>query len=133
MIWKSIQINNQNIKAETSKSVLIQMPHNSDYDGYSFWHLAKLVRTGKHSYAKSLSYNDEFTFRLIKYGNGKHNKFDIIDEEEIGVDQFEEAFGIMNENINVSRKDTESYLIIEEPEKIDKEVKVLDELKNDKH
>ena len=131
MIWHSIQINKQNIKAETDSGVLIKMPHNSDYDGYVFWHPAKLVRNGKHSYAISISYTDEFVFRLKKYGNGKYNKFDIIDEQEIDVCEFRNAFEIMNDNIIASKDDTESYLIIKEPEKVDKEIEVLEELKND--
>ena len=131
MIWHSIQINKQNIKAETDSGVLIKMPHNSDYDGYVFWHPAKLVRNGKHSNAISISYTDEFVFRLKKYGNGKYNKFDIIDEQEIDVCEFRNAFEIMNDNIIASKDDTESYLIIKEPEKVDKEIEVLEELKND--
>lgn len=128
-MWKNININRQNIKTETSKSVLIQMPHNSNYDGYSFWYPAKLVRNGKNSNAISVAYNDEFVFRLKKYGNGKYNKFDVIDEEEIDVEEFEEAFGVMNDNIR--GKDEESYLIIEEPQKLEIDVEIVEELKNE--
>lgn len=51
MIWKSIQINKQNVSRLSSYSSLIQMPHNSDFDGYSFWHTNKLIREGKHKNA----------------------------------------------------------------------------------
>lgn len=98
-MWKSIQINKQNIKAETSKSVLIACPHNSKYDGYCFWHTSKLVRSGKHSNAVSISYTDDFTFNLKKYGKGKYNGNEVIDEKQIGYNELEEAFGVMNENI----------------------------------
>ena len=131
MEWKSIQINKQNIKTYTEMAVLIAMPHNSNYDGFQFWHPAKLVKRGNHSNAVSISYNDEFTFKLKKYGNGKYNKFDVIDEEEIDIEEFEDAFGVINDNIIAPKKDTESYLKIKEPEKIDKEIEVLEELKND--
>ena len=132
MEWKSIQINRQNIKAETPNAMLIAMPHNSLYDGYEFWHSTKLIRDGKNSNAISVSYNDSFKFKLKKYGKGSHNKFDVIDEDEIDASDFEQAFDIMNENITSSKKDTESYLIINEPVKIDKDVEVREELKNDK-
>ena len=130
MIWHSIQISKQNVKAETDSRVLIRMPSNSDYSNYVFWHPAKLVRNGKHSNAISISYTDEFVFRLKKYGNGKYNKFDIIDEQEIDVCEFENAFEITNDNIIAPKDDTESYLIVKEPEKVDKEIEVLGELKN---
>lgn len=130
MKWKSIQINKQNVKHDTGRTVLIAMPHNSNYDGYEFWHPAKLVREGYHSYAINLSYTDEFKFKLKKMGKGKYNKDQIIDEIEIDVEEFEEAFEVMNDNVIAPKKDTESYLNIEEPEKIDADVVVLECLKN---
>lgn len=98
-MWKNININKQNIKAETEKAVLIAMPHSSDYDGYCFWHPLKLVRQGKHRGAVSIGYTNDFSFRLMKYGKGKYNSRQIISEETISVAEFEEAFGIMDENI----------------------------------
>ena len=99
MEWKNININKQNVDVETAKSVLIKMPHNSDYDGYKFWHPSKLVRKGRNSNSLSIGYNDQFTFKLKKYGKGKYNKKEVIDEIEIDVDEFEEAFGVMDKNI----------------------------------
>ena len=87
--WKNLPINIQNIKAETEKSVLIQVPHNSKYNGYSFWHPRKLVRNGSHSYEKTIGYTDEFTFHLKKYGQGKWNKNEVLSEIEITAEQFE--------------------------------------------
>lgn len=97
--WKSININANQVKAETCRSVLIAMPHNSDYDGWVFWHPAKLVREGRHSAALSLSYTDEFVFRLKRYGHGKWNRNEVLDEKEIGAADLEEAFGVVDENI----------------------------------
>lgn len=131
MNWKNINVNNQNIEVETSKSVLIKMPNNSDYKGYKFWHPAKLVRSGRNSNAVSLGYTDEFTFKLKKYGNGKYNRNEVIDEVEIDAEEFEIAFDVMNENITAPKQDNESYLITEEPEKVEKEIKVVEELKNE--
>lgn len=98
-MWRSIQVNKQNIKRETGKAVLIACPHNSDYDGYCFWHSAKLIRDGKHSNAVSISYTEEFTFCLKKYGKGGN----ILNEVELGYDEIEEVFGVMNENITAKQ------------------------------
>lgn len=98
-MWKSININTQNIEAQTSKAVLIKMPNSSIYHGYSFWHPSKLVRSGKHSYSVSVSYTDEFVFRLKKYGQGKWNKSKVIDGKEIDAEEFETAFEVMDDNI----------------------------------
>lgn len=133
MIWKSIQINKQNVSRLSSYSSLIQMPHNSDFDGYSFWHTNKLIREGKHKNAFKISYSDDFTFNLVKYGKGKWNKKEIIDRINIGVEDFEEAFGVMDENIKSKGEtgDKESYLIIKQPEKLNIEnVEVKECLKN---
>lgn len=94
-MWKSININRQNIKQETAKAVLIQCPHNSEWDGYSFWHPAKLVRDGRHSNAVSIGYTDDFTFRLKKC----NKRFEVIDEVELNASEFEEMFGVMDRNI----------------------------------
>ena len=104
MTWKNININIQNIKAQSSRSILIAMPHSSDYDGYCFWHSSKLVREGRHSNAVSIGYTDDFNFRLIKYGKGKWNSRDVIDEIYINASQLEDAFGVMNENIKAPKQ-----------------------------
>ena len=129
-MWKNIEINKQNIETDTVKSTLIKMPNNSDYAGYKFWHPSKLIRHGSNSYARSIGYTDEFTFKLFKNGNGKYNKFDVIDEIEISADEFENAFECMEGCTR--KKSNETYLIIEEPKKIEKEIKIKEELKNEK-
>lgn len=128
-MWKNIEINVQNIETETGKATLIKMPNKSDYAGYKFWHPSKLIRYGSNSYAKSVSYTDDFTFKLKKYGNGKYNKFDVIDEIEISVEEFEEAFECMEDCTRA--KNDETYLIVEEPKKIEKEIEVVKELRNE--
>lgn len=99
MKWKNININANQIKADTGKAVLIALPHNSEYDGYAFWHTSKLIRKGKNTAAVSLSYTDEFTFTLKKYGKGKYNSREVIDEKVIDIEEFENAFGVENESI----------------------------------
>lgn len=129
-MWKNININNQNIKKETSRAILIAMPHSSDYDGWFFWHPLRLVHDGRHDYAVSIGYTDNFTFKLIKYGKGKWNKHEIIDEITISVKEFEEAFNIMDENIKAPefKSDFETH----KPKEL-KAVKVeaLEELKDE--
>lgn len=126
-MWKNIEINIQNIEIDTGKATLIKMPNKSRYAGYKFWHPSKLVRYGSNSYARSIGYTDEFTFKLFK--NGKHNKFEVIDEIEIDVEEFEEAFNCMSDCTRT--KSDETYLIVKEPEKVEKEIEIEEELKNE--
>ena len=97
--WKSINVNANMIKARTDHSVLIAMPHSSRFDGFSFWHPSKLVRDGRHGAAISISYIDGFTFHLRKYGKGKWNSRAVIAEMDIGSEDLEEAFAVVDENI----------------------------------
>lgn len=117
-MWKSININKQNIKCETAKAILIKLPNSSDYKGYCFWHPLKLIKEGKHRNAIGLVYNDGFSFKIFK-----DEKYEIIDVEE-----FEAIFEIMDKNIIAPSN--ESYLKIEEPEKIEKTIEVAECLKN---
>lgn len=128
-MWKNIEINLQNIEKNTGKATLIKMPNNSDYAGYKFWHPSKLVRYGSNSYARSIGYTDNFTFKLFKNGKGKYNKFDLIDEVEIDAEEFEEAFGCMKECTRA--KEDNFYLIVKEPDKFEKEVKIEKSLLNE--
>lgn len=86
-MWKRMNIYNNLIKAETTKAVLIAMPHKSNYDGYTFWHPQKLVRFSKNSESISIVYTDNFKFHIKKYGKGKYNRNKIIDEIEIDVEE----------------------------------------------
>ena len=132
MIWKSININIQNIEAQTEKAYLIKMPSNSDYKGYAFWHSSKLIRSGRNSYALELSYTDEFVFKLKKYGNGKTNKYKVIKEKEIDAEDLEDSFGVMNDNIKEKKPKYISEYETHKPKKIEvKEVEVIEELKDD--
>lgn len=99
-MWKNININKNQIEVETAKAVLIKMPHNSNRDGWMFWHPAKLVREGRHSAAVSIGYTDEFKFHLKRYG--KNNN--VLDEAEIDVEEFEEAFCCVDKNISEKKK-----------------------------
>lgn len=81
-MWHKITISENNIEASTNKAVLIKMKHNSNFDGFVFWHPKKLVREeGK---MLTFSFNDEFKFNLKKYGQGKWNCRDVVREENVG-------------------------------------------------
>lgn len=81
-MWYKIQISVNSIEATTEKAVLIKMKRNSNYDGFVFWHPAKLVREeGK---MLTFSFNDEFKFNLKKYGQGKWNSRDVVREDCVG-------------------------------------------------
>lgn len=95
-MWRSININKSLIKASTSKSAFIACPHNSEYDGYAFWHPQKLIREGRHGGAVSIRYTEDFVFYLKKYSAGR----DVVDEIPLAYDEFEEIFGAVNENIH---------------------------------
>ena len=130
MSWKNININKNNIKNDTGRAVLIAMPHSSSYDGYVFWHPSQLVRDGRNSASVSIGYNDEFKFHLKKYGKGKTNYKDVLDEVELDSSEFEEEFGIINENITAPayKDDYETHKPTElKAEKVD----VLEELKDE--
>ena len=88
-----VRFNAQNIKAETAKAVLINMPHKSNYDGFCFWVSAKLVRdAGGKGYFKTFSFTDEFEFKLLKFGNGRYNSRDVISEKTITAAEMIESF-----------------------------------------
>ena len=93
-VWHKVTFNAQNIETETAKAVLIACPHKSDYDGYVFWHPTKLVRdAGSKGWDKSFSFTDEIKFNLKKYGKGKYNKSQVIDEVTLSADEIAAVFG----------------------------------------
>lgn len=124
--WKAINFNALSIEHETAKSVLIKMPNNSEWQGYTFWHPSKCVRTlsrGK-GYFKTFSYTDNWEFTIFK--SNKRGERTI--EQVLTARDMEKAFSVVNEQI-ASDASTESYLEIEEPIKIDKTVNINNELK----
>lgn len=96
-MWRKININKQNIKVDTGMAVLIACPHKSDFDGYTFWYPSRLVREGDHSNTISISYTEEFIFRLKKYGKGKYNSREVLDEVQLAYDEIEEVFKCMDD------------------------------------
>ena len=103
MEWKNININQNLIVAETGKATLINFPHKSDFDGFCFWHPTKLIRKGRHSASVSIGYTDDWKFVVKKYGKGKYNRNEVIEEFTISVEDFEQAFGAVDENIKAPK------------------------------
>ena len=109
--WKNISINANLIHYDTGKATLIAMPHKSNYDGYKFWFLSKLVRSSHRIDAVSLGYTDEFTFRLFKDGKNRQR----LDEVELTASEFEKEFETVSKNIDFWSKE-EDIDIIHTPE-----------------
>ena len=123
-MWKKVYFNTLSVEHSGVKSTLVKMPNSSEYAGYKFWHPTKLIRpAGGNGYHATLSYTDEFVFKLFK---GVKNKTTL----EINAEEFEHAFGKCNDTIKHSDTyDKESYLIIDEPEKITADVVINEELR----
>ena len=121
-MWHKVYFNSQNIEHETAKAVLIKMPNKSEYAGYKFWHPTKLVREeGGKGYHMSFSFTEEFQFTIRKYGQNRQ----VTAEKIIGWDEMLEAFEQVIEQICGHE---ETYLEVAEPDKVDKTVKVREEL-----
>ena len=121
-MWHKVYFNSQNIEHDTAKAVLIKMPNKSEYAGYKFWHPTKLVREeGGKGYHMSFSFTEEFQFTIRKYGQNRQ----VTAEKIIGCDEMLEAFEQVNEQIGGHE---ETYLEVAEPDKVDKTVKIREEL-----
>ena len=121
-MWHKVYFNSQNIEHDTAKAVLIKMPNKSEYAGYKFWHPTKLVREeGGKGYHMSFSFTEEFQFTIRKCGQNRK----VTAEKIIGWDEMLEAFEQVNEQICGHE---EAYLEVAEPDKVDRTVKVREEL-----
>ena len=121
-MWHKVCFNSQNIEHDTAKAVLIKMPNKSEYVGYKFWHPTRLVREeGGKGYHMSFSFTEEFQFTIRKYGQNRQ----VTAEKIIGWDEMLESFEQVNEQICGHE---EAYLEVAEPDKVDRTVKVREEL-----
>lgn len=91
-MWKSIEISRGFVKAETVRAILIGMPCSSDFDGCAFWHPSKLIWAGRRPDTVSIRYTDDFVFRLKKYGAGRYNFREIIEQRDITPEELADAF-----------------------------------------
>ena len=122
--WKNININDNLVEHETARAVLIRFPKSSEFKGYTFWHPLKCIHEGRHSASFSLGYTDEWDFTIKKTGK---KSFKVLDERSITVEEFEEAFGVVNENIQAPIKKN-IYETHKPEEKEAEEVETLKEL-----
>lgn len=89
-MWNKVVANSNLIQTETERAVLIKLPKSE----FKFWHPRKLVRcSGKSGYRMSISFTEEFTFKLFKNGKGNHNSNTKIEEREMNSEQLMAAFG----------------------------------------
>ena len=125
--WRKIYFNSFNVERMTARAFLINMPRKSDYDGYRFWYPAKLVRNeGGKGYHLSLLFTDKTEFDIRKYG--KRGK--LLDKVILSPEAMLKAFEGVNEQIgHYASANNKSYLVVEEPTKIEKTVTVDNELK----
>ena len=83
--WQKIEMNSNSVNASTEKAYLIKVPKEDLY----FWHPAKCVRfSGKNNYLMTISFTDEFVFKLFRNGKGKTNSHERIFEIELTADEF---------------------------------------------
>lgn len=87
--WRKFEVNIQNIDRETDRAYLVNMPHSSEYDGFSFWIAKKLCRGGSHSYAMQISVIDTMEFKLQRKGK----RGNVLEEKTISAESMIEAFG----------------------------------------
>lgn len=109
--WHRININNNQVTRYTGRAYLINMPHNSDYDGYSFWHPEKMTMPGPHSAAMTVEFPEGWTFKLRKYSQRTHK---MLDEVELNDLEMQEQFQTTSDNITAPKQG--SYVEIKEPE-----------------
>lgn len=122
-MWYKVRFNAQNVEHNTGKAVLIKMPNKSQWKGYKFWHPSKLVREeGGKGYFLSFSFTEEFQFKVFtKTKEYILDYKEILEEFQVGNDSIEQAI--------TNHEKPSSYLIVDEPTKIEGEVKEIEELK----
>lgn len=91
--WGKVAVNAQNVECTTERGVKIKLPHSSKHDGFSVWVSLKLLRSGRHSYEYMLSVKADMEFTLKKYGQGRYNKSEVLDEKTISAEEMAAAFG----------------------------------------
>lgn len=125
----NININKNQIERSTGRAYLIKMPHNSDYDGFTFWFPSKLVNEGRHDAALRLCIPASFNFTLKRTSP---KTYKVLDEAELSAHQLVDQFRQTDENIQGSDVAyTTEVERVEAPEvKID-HIEIPEDLQND--
>lgn len=128
-MWHQLTIPSNQIEASTIKAELIKMPKKSKYNGFSFWHPAKLIKGSNIKEHFSIIFSETFQFNLKKYGKGRFNSKVVVEEKAITAVEMLEAFEIINENLQQMPK-IQNYHIQEPTELEEIEVVIPHDLKN---
>ncbi|EGQ0325065.1 hypothetical protein EH553_01145 [Staphylococcus pseudintermedius] len=120
-MWHKIRIDLTQIEYETGRATLIKLPNSSRLKGWQFWHPSKLVRESEkgNGHWFEFSFNDEWEFKLIRQSRNNDAT------TTIGADEMLDAFDKQS-----PRSDSETYLKVSEPEKINANVEVDESLKS---
>lgn len=121
-MWKNITINHNQIEAQVGGASIVKLPKSCEYGDYKFFHPTKLIRTK--GGMLSLGITEDFEVEIFKNGKGKYNKFEKLDQVQLSGAEILDLFGYEDEN-------SSTFLEVEEPKKVDKNVEVAEDLKND--
>lgn len=98
--WKRFTIQNNNVKFSTEKATLIKMPNNSEYKGFVFWHPSKIVKSGYYNGALDILFTDDFVFHLKKYGSGRFNQREVLEQVDITAEDMVLIFKDVSDNFD---------------------------------
>lgn len=103
--WKQAQIDKGYIKAKTEYAIMVQCPRNKapEYYGYNLWISTELVREGDTPGFFTISYKDDFKFRLTQYVTIRGQQI-VSDTKEIDVAEFERIFDVRDYTELLQRK-----------------------------
>lgn len=87
--WIYIRVPQDAFVASSRKSYKIAMPHNCDLRGYCIWFPRKLT-IGNDDLIDQIYFNKSYTFRALKYGQGKFNRYEVLDERMISGEELAE-------------------------------------------
>lgn len=77
--WITVYIPDEAFSAVSKTSYKIDMPHNSELRGYCIWISHKLVN--RYGWSNEVFFKKNFVFKAKKYGQGKYNKYSVVDEK----------------------------------------------------
>lgn len=91
MEWCNVTIGMSDLLCSDKEYILIQMPANTQYSGYAFWHLKKLIRIIDQNQL-SLRFTTKFNFKLYRYALGSYEKDKQLDAIELTAAELIKAY-----------------------------------------
>lgn len=119
----NININRNQIKHSSGRAILIAMPHNSDYDGFTFWFPEKLVDEGRHGEAVRLCIPVSFNFTLRRTSP---KTYKVLAEEELNAYELVEQFKQTDDNITKKHEPEQRFKTVEPGYRKPEEVEVAE-------